>query len=76
MSIRPIPGTVQLTGPSRYDAVVGEDGSFSLTVVPGTYGGTGTSPLYNGGKGLCQTASNIAVTTGATFQVEVDCVMK
>jgi len=76
MSIRPVPGTVQLAGTSRYNAVVGEDGSFTLAVVPGAYGGMGTSPMYNGGKGLCQTATNIAVTTGATVQVEVDCVMK
>jgi hypothetical protein len=47
-----------------------------LAVVPGAYRGTGTSPLYNGGKGSCQTATNIAVTTGTTVQVEVDCVMK
>jgi len=76
MSIRPVPGTVQLTGPSRYNAVVGDDGTFTVAVVPGAYVGTGTSPLYSGGKGTCRTATNIAVATGATVQVEVDCVMK
>lgn len=79
-SSQPVPGTVTIKGQNgqtvKTEVVV--DGSFSASVPAGRYTVTARSPKYENGEWDCVLTppSTIAVTTGGTTKVTVDCVTK
>jgi hypothetical protein len=88
-SPRPWPGTVRVRSavftPSRSDALflgevsVGSDGSYSISVPPGSYTVVGTSPLYEAGRVACRPAPQppvITVKQGDVVVVDVLCQMR
>ncbi len=84
----PWPGTVvvrqfhpALFLPSKTDFIktvaVGSDGSFSVSVPPGTYLVGGTSPLYEAGHAECHSSqSQVTVKRGDVVNVDVLCDMR
>ena len=51
----------------------GSDGSYSISVPPGTYSVTGSSPQYNGGGTTCFSKGVVTVTQGTAVVVNVLC---
>jgi hypothetical protein len=49
------------------------EGEFSVDLPAGTYSVTGTSPLYNGGRGQCFADGPVVVVRGRTTTVKVVC---
>jgi len=72
---RPLSGKVELIGPNAAwrDIAVQADGAFRFTTAPGTYGLTGTSPLYNRGHALCRALQPVSVSGGETVKADVLC---
>lgn len=79
-SVLPVPGTVTIKGQyghaTRTEA--GRDGNFSATVPAGRYAVTARSPRYEDGQRDCVLTppSTIAVTTGDTTKIIINCVEK
>lgn len=67
----PMPGTIYVSGGSSVPA--GSDGSFSLTVSPGTYTLLGHSPAIEDGNAVCQAGRSVTVQAGAVVNVDVIC---
>ena len=78
----PVPGQVAVAniyqvGSVLPDVEVGADGTFSVTVDPGTYEVVGTSPNYNGGRATCTTRPRtVRVRAGQHVDVDVQCPMR
>lgn len=74
-----VPGTVtfvdRATG-HRSAATANADGSFAITVAPGRYTVTGTSPRFMDGQGSCSTAVPTAVPASGLTAVVVACSRK
>jgi hypothetical protein len=71
---RPLPGTVVAKGPGGTDRVkVDADGRFHLSLAPGTYTLTGTSPLYESGKVPCNALAKVRVSAGGNATADVLC---
>jgi hypothetical protein len=51
---RPLPGTVEVTGPETRSVTVGNNGIFQIEVETGPYTVVGHSLLYNGGTLPCR----------------------
>jgi len=69
------PGTVTLSGPRQYRVKVDPQGRFHVTVDPGAYRATGTSPLFGSGKYLCRADHPITVSAATAGTVDVYCHM-
>jgi hypothetical protein len=77
----PLAGTLSVTlaaslGPPRFNIPVGPDGTFSVTVRPGTYAVFGESPMFNNGQATCAPANLVKVQAGAVVVVDVVCSMR
>ena len=73
---RPFPGVVTVTGPGFSQQMqVGNDGRFSLTLAPGQYTATATSPnlTSNGLLATCYAPRQADVTAGSTTTLDVVC---
>jgi hypothetical protein len=71
------PGQVVLEGDrGRFTAEANGAGKFSLRVPPGDYTATGTSPLFNDGRGVCRADGPVKVTTTDVLGVIVACSRK
>jgi hypothetical protein len=68
-------GEVTATGQTVTRTVrIGADGTFSLTLAPGTYTLTGHSPDYGNGKAVCRTTDGtVRVRTGKAVTADVLC---
>ncbi len=51
-------------------------GSFSISLPPGQYSVTGTSPDFNDGRTLCRAEDPVTVGTSKLANVDVDCVRR
>lgn len=60
----------------RYSTTAAPDGSFTVTVSPGEYTVTGTSPQFNGGSGLCRADGTVHVPASGLSSVVVACSRK
>ncbi|NJC70068.1 carboxypeptidase regulatory-like domain-containing protein [Planosporangium thailandense] len=68
---RPLHGSVTVEGPGgRHVVATGSDGSYRLTLPPGTYSVTAEVP---GGTGPCQADRPVTVTSGRTSRADVVC---
>lgn len=71
---RPLIGSVTITGDGTSKTVaVGAGGSYSISLPPGRYELSGASPLYNGGRTPCLSASPIEVSAGTAVVSNVYC---
>jgi hypothetical protein len=70
---RPLPGTVQFSGPETKSVAVGKDGTFRVELRTGTYRVVGHSPLYQDSMYDCQPAGNPVVHDSATTNILVVC---
>lgn len=71
----PLPGNITAradTG-ATFTASTGSSGRFKLSLPPGTYHVTGTSPLMQGGKMVCAAAKELHVTAASGGSVTVVC---
>ena len=59
-----------------FSATAASDGTFSLSLPRGHYEVTGTSPLYNSGKGTCRSNSTVTVGQSRVRGVVVVCSLK
>jgi len=75
VSPRPLPGQVNAVGAgtASHVATVTADGSFRLSVAPGTYTLTGTSPLYNAGHVQCRAQQPVSVSAGQAVTADIYC---
>jgi hypothetical protein len=74
-----LPGAVrfQAEGDGRIaTAQTDAGGGFSITVKPGRYVVTGTSPLYGDGKYECRTEKSVEITSDGLANVQVLCNQK
>jgi hypothetical protein len=70
----PVAGSVSFASGGRVTkAPAGADGAFTLSLHPGTYDVTGTSPSYDDGKALCRPDGPVRVITTGTATVLVLC---
>jgi hypothetical protein len=79
---QPVPGTVEYTVAKNHTGStgtvqVGADGTFELSVSPGTYTLIGHSPTYNADtqEGVCGAARPVQVTSGQTVRADIYCQM-
>ena len=70
---RPLPGTVQFTGPETKSVTVGKDGIFQIELRTGTYRVVGHSPLYRGSMYACRPDAHPVVHDSATTSILVLC---
>lgn len=69
-----LPGKVSFeSGGKRTTATASPDGTFSVTLPPGEYRVTGTSPQYGSGEGICRTDSPVKVGKSQVRGVVVAC---
>ncbi|WP_433293922.1 hypothetical protein ACQP2F_31805 [Actinoplanes sp. CA-030573] len=70
-----LPGTVrfQAEGGEITSVRTADDGTFSITVKPGRYIVTGTSPLFGSGKYECHTEKPVEITAAGLDNVQVIC---
>jgi len=69
-------GTITLTGTVHsYSVSVATDGLFNLSVPPGLYRMTATTPQYNSGQADCA-GGTIRVTADRTTSIPVTCQLK
>jgi hypothetical protein len=76
---RPVPGTVAITGVAvAMEIPVGQDGSYTVAVPPGTYTVIGHSPtVLNGNNQLdCPANGAVVVTSGTTTTADAFCSTK
>jgi hypothetical protein len=66
-------GTVTLAGPGQAEAVMFEQGRFSVQLKPGVYKVSATSPDYNSGDAACDATHPARVTAGQATSVHVIC---
>jgi hypothetical protein len=70
----PIPGHVSFTAHGRTTTATADaDGSFSVTLAPGTYDVVGTSPSWGKGRGRCFTDGPVVVTRSGRDGLVVAC---
>lgn len=70
-SMRPMRGSVTADGPGgRHVVTTASDGSYRLTLPPGTYSVTAKVP---GGTGPCQADAPVVITRGTTSRADVIC---
>ncbi len=72
----PLPGKIEArdSAGNVFSVTVGSDGRFRLSLPPGTYQVTGTSPLIDDGKARCDAAKPVHVAkTGKAAAVLVVC---
>ncbi len=65
----PLPGTVTATaanGGATVSVSVGKDGKFRISLPPGSYRFTATSPLMQSGKMTCSAAQPATIRSGKT----------
>ena len=73
---RPVPGTVTITGGTvTKDLQVGQDGSYTVEVPPGTYSVVGHSPTAMSGNEQidCHAVGGTEVKSGATTIADAIC---
>jgi hypothetical protein len=73
---RPVAGSIYFDGPggSRGTTEVDATGSFAIGLAPGSYTLTGSSPAYDGGKGVCRTLkTDIVLTSNGTTTANIYC---
>jgi hypothetical protein len=70
---RPLPGTVQFTGPDTKSVAVGKNGTFRVELQTGTYRVVGHSPLYQGSMYACRPDGNPVVHDSVTTNILVVC---
>ena len=73
---RPVPGTVTITGGAvSKELAVGNDGSYTVDVPPGTYTVVGHSPTSLSGnkQGDCAASGPAVVTSGMSTTADVIC---
>ena len=68
-------GTIHVHGRVSTEVETDRRGRFTLTLPPGRYLLTGTSPSYDDGRGVCR-AGEIRVAAHRTGQVRVVCQLK
>jgi hypothetical protein len=69
-------GTVTLTGSGRsYTVRISTDGTFRLTVRPGSYQAEGRTPAFDGGKYPCP-AGRVEVHAGRTSSLRIYCQLR
>lgn len=68
--------TAQNSNGDSYAASVPDDGRFDLSVPPGRYSLTGSSPHYGNSQYRCLGQGTVTVFTGQTVVLLVDCLMK
>lgn len=71
-----VPGSVWFDAVAtgrRYPAKAAADGSFTLTVPPGKYTVTGSSPQFNGGSPSCRADGTVQVSASGLSGVVVAC---
>lgn len=76
VAVLPVPGKVTVNPGDVPPILVGDDGTFAVTVPPGTYTLTGLSPRYNSGRGECRADSPVHVVGGRTVTANVYCMEK
>lgn len=69
-------GTIFVTGGSSSKATVNAHGSFSVSLKPGTYTITATSPDYGDGDRLCVARNPVRVADGRESPVDVYCSLR
>lgn len=71
---RPLIGSVTITGDGTSKTVaVGAGGSYSISLPPGRYELSGTSPQYNNGRLTCFATAAVDVQTGTNVVSDVYC---
>jgi hypothetical protein len=70
---RPLPGTVQFTGPETKSVTIGKDGTFRIELQTGTYRVEGHSPLYQDSMYDCRPDGNPVVHDSAATNILVVC---
>jgi hypothetical protein len=72
-----VPGKVVFErGGTRTTATASGDGTFSVSLAPGVYEVTGTSPQYGSGEGICRTDAPVTVGESPVQGVVVACSRK
>lgn len=72
----PWPGTLTITaGGVEHVVSVGDDGSYSVTLAPGSYTVVGRSPMFQDGTSDCRPSGDAHITAGATTSLDVACQM-
>lgn len=75
-ALRGVPGVITVSGMGNHRTVdARSDGSFSLTLSPGSYVLSGRTPnfILNGHQGLCEAAAAVTISAGRTTTASVVC---